>query len=74
MNKRKVILTRKKNEFKKEAERFCNYEITKFIGKKSKIVGVTIMYEEILRLHKIKDSYTLREAEEEFENSWKKSI
>jgi len=43
MNNRLDILNRKRDEFKKDAERFCNYELTKFIEEKSKIVGDTIM-------------------------------
>ena len=40
----------KKDEFKKDSERFCNYKLTKFIEEKSKIVGDTIMQEEVIRL------------------------
>ncbi len=74
MNNRVEILNRKRDEFKKDAERFCNYELTKFIEEKSKIVGDTIMQEELIRLLKIKDSYTKKEAKKEFVNSWKKCI
>jgi hypothetical protein len=62
MNNRVDILNRKRDEFKKDAERFCNYELTKFIEEKSKVVGDTIIQEEVIRLLKIKDSYSLKEA------------
>jgi hypothetical protein len=74
MKNREEILNRKRDEFKKDSERFCNYELTKFIEEKSKIVGDTIMQEEVIRLLKINDSYTSKEANKEFVNSWKKSI
>jgi hypothetical protein len=50
MKNREEILNRKKDEFKKDSERFCNYKLTKFIEEKSKIVGDTIMQEEVIRL------------------------
>ena len=54
----------------KEAERYCKQKLSKFIEKKTKVVGDTILQEEIIRLLKEKDEYSEKEAIELFEISW----
>ena len=53
MKKREETLERKKDYYKKEAERYARNQLTKFQEEKSKLMGDTEMHEELTRLLKI---------------------
>jgi len=40
-----MILNRKKEQYKRDAERYSRKRLSKFIGDKSKVVGDTILLE-----------------------------
>ena len=55
MKKREETLERKKDYYKKEAERYARNQLTKFQEEKSKLMGDAEMHEELTHLLKIKE-------------------
>ena len=59
-----MILNRKKEQYKRDAERYSRKRLSKFIGDKSKVVGDTILLEQTIEhLKKLvqnkQDKYTV---------------